>query len=164
MDDLAIVNRVIQEHHQVAGHLEQTGHSLNDFEALFNAQKVYSEWTQSSVEELSGKVSSLQKTIASLAERLEKHFGYEEQYLPSLLGSVLYNWLILEHKEISKNLKETEVAISQFNLEDKNREALLQRKTVLNQDISQLSQLIQEHASKEETVLNMMKKALESKR
>jgi hypothetical protein len=163
-DNLKIVDRVIKEHHTIRGHVKLVGDSVSDLEALFSLQKARPDWILSSTEALSEKQDKLQQTISALDEGLKNHFSFEEKLLPPLFGEFLMQALILEHSEIKKRIDETESLLTNTKLEGLSRRELLSQKAQIQQKVEGILQLVEEHAGKEETILKMLKKALEAKK
>ena len=161
-DNLKIVNRVIKEHHTIREHVKLVGDSVSDLEALFSLQKARPDWILSSTEALSEKQDKLQQTISALDEGLKNHFSFEEKLLPPLFGEFLMQALILEHGEIKKRIDETKSLLANTKLEGSSRRELLSRKARIQQKIEDILQLIEQHADREETILKMLQKALQS--
>ncbi len=163
VDNLTIIRKVIEEHHNIRTNIKLVGDSMNDLEAFFSLQKVYAGWTQSSKEGMIEKQEKLQQTMGSLMEGLKNHFGFEEKTLPSLFGELLMQALIFEHREIMNKLSEAKSMVFDTRLEGLDQKELLAKKWDIQQVMGSLPQMIEGHASKEETILNMMKKAMENK-
>jgi hemerythrin len=163
-DNLAIVNRAIEEHHNIRGHLKLVGDSISDLEALFSLQKARPDWILSSPEALLEKQAKLQQTISTLDEGLKNHFSFEERLFPPLFGELLMQALILEHRGIKKQIDEAKSLIANTKLEGLSQKELLSRKAQIQQKIEGILQVVEEHAGREETILKMLKKALEAKR
>ena len=163
VDKLMIIRKVIEEHHTIRTNIKLVGDSMNDMEAFLSLQKVYTGWTQSLKEEMLGKQQKLQQTVSSLSEGLQNHFGFEEKILPPLFGELLMQALIFEHREIMNKLSEAKSMVFDTRLEGLKQKELLAKKWDIQQVMGSLPQMIEEHARKEETILNMMKKAMENK-
>ena len=163
-DNLAIINRTIEEHHTLRGHTKLVGDSMNDLEALFSLQKARPDWILSSPETLSEKQVKLQQTISALDEGLKNHFGFEERLLPPLFGELLIQALILEHREIKKQIDEAKSLLVNTNLAGLKQKELLSQKAQIQQKVESILLLVEEHAGREETILKMLKKALEAKK
>lgn len=163
-DNLAIINRAIEEHHTIRGHIKLVGDSISDLEALFNLQKARPDWILSSLEALSERQVKLQQTISSLDEGLKNHFGFEEKLLPPLFGELLMQALILEHRGIKRQIDEAESLVVNTKLEGLSQKELLSKKAQIQQKVEGILQLVEEHAGREETILKMLKKALEAKK
>ncbi|MDO8568702.1 MAG: hemerythrin domain-containing protein [Dehalococcoidales bacterium] len=159
-DNLAIINRVIQEHQRIRSGIQAVGQSMNDMEAVFSLQQAYAGWTTSSIEATLERQKHLQKVMELLEIGLNNHFAFEENALPPLLGEMLMQALIIEHKEIRRQIAQAKVMLN-TKLTDLPQEALLQQKLQIQQAINVMSQTSEEHAAREEIILNMMKKVLE---
>jgi hemerythrin len=163
-DNLKIVNRAIEEHHTIRGHVKLVGDSVSDLEALFSLQKARPDWILSSTEALSEKQGNLQQTISALDEGLKNHFSFEEKLLPPLFGEFLMQALILEHCEIKKRIDDTKSLLANTKLVGLSQREMLSQKARIQQKVEGILQLVEEHAGKEETILKMLKKALETER
>lgn len=163
-DALAVMTRVIAEHRAIREHLKLAGESVADIEAIFALRRSYSDWTQSSVETLVAKQDQLQQTISFLDEGLKNHFAFEEEALPPLLGRLLMKAILLEHHDIGRQIRDAKGVLISTKLEGLDQQQLLAIKSKIQQAVNNLSQTVEEHASHEETILEMMRKTLESKR
>lgn len=162
-DNLAKVNRAIEEHHTIREHLKLVGDSVSDLEAMFTLQRARPEWILSPPEALMDKSAKLLQTLAALEEGLKNHFNFEERLFPPLLGNLLMKALLLEHGELKKLLEETRTLAAKLKSEGLNQRELLSKKTQIQRKVEDILRAIEEHASKEETILKMLKKALEAK-
>ncbi len=162
-DNLEIIRRVIEEHQYIRGHIKLVGDSISDMEAIFSLQKDQSGWSQSSIETLVDKQKKLQQSMSFLDEGLKNHFGFEEEVLPPLFGELLMQSLIFEHREIKNGISEAKSMVTGTRLEGLSQGELLVQKSRLQQVISNICRVVEEHAAKEETILKMMKRALEAK-
>jgi hemerythrin len=162
-DNLALVNRVIEEHHTIRGNIKLVGDSVSDLEALFSLQKARPELILSSPEKLKGKQEKLQQTLSYLDEGLKNHFGFEEKLLPPLFGEFLMKALVLDHRAINKQIDATKSLVAETTFEGMNQKELLSRKSQIQQYVDSILQLVEDHASREEIIMKMLKKALEHK-
>ena len=162
-EELKKVDRAIEEHHTIKGHMKLVGDSVSDLEALFSLQNMSPEWKLSTPEALPEKQKKLQRTIGALDEGVKNHFAFEERLFPPLFGEVLMRALKLEHREIRKQLSEAKSLVFDTKLEGLNQKELLSKKSQIQQKVEDVLQVIEEHALKEETLLKMVKKALEEK-
>lgn len=160
-DALAIIARVISEHHAIRGHIKLAGDTVNDIEALFTLQRTQSEWGQTSITALTEKRDQLLQTINFLEEGLKNHFDFEEEALPPLFGKLLMKAIRHEHNEISGQIESAKTTLANIKLEGLDQRELFSKKTVIQQNIHNLRQTVEEHAQHEEIILNMIKKALE---
>ena len=160
-DALAVINRVIAEHRVIRENVKLTGETVNDIEALVTLQRAHAQWTQSSIAALIEKQMQMQQAISFLEEGLKNHFGYEEKYLPPLFGEILMKALLLEHHQISRQIKDAKTTLADIKLEGLEQRELLSKKSQIQQMTGNISRTIEEHASHEEIILNMMRQALE---
>jgi hypothetical protein len=160
-DASAIITRIISEHHAIRGHIKLAGDTVNDIEALITLQRTQSGWSQTSIIALVEKRDQSLQAISFLEEGLKNHFGFEEEALPPLFGKILMKAILQEHRKISGQIESTRATLGSIELERLDRRELLSKKSVVQQSIDSLCQAVEEHAQHEETILGMMKKALE---
>ena len=160
-DALAVVTKVISEHHAIRGHIKLAGDTVNDIEALFALQRTQSGWSQTSITALIEKRDQLLQTISFLEEGLKNHFDFEEKALPPLFGKLLMKAILYEHHEISRQIRSAKTTLANIKLEGLDQRELFSKKSVIQQNIHNLRQTVEDHAQHEETILNMLKKALE---
>lgn len=162
-DNRAKINKIIDEHQIIRGHVKLVGESITDQEALLSLQSARTEWIPGRLEILSEKQNKLQKMINSLDEGLANHFAIEEGVLPPILGGFLMRALILEHQNIRRVLDNAKSMIANTKLEGLNREELMSREAEVQQTVNSLCHLIEEHANKEDLMLEMVQEALDEK-
>jgi len=161
-DALAVITRVISEHHNIRGHVKLAGDTVSDIEAIFTLRKAYSGWTQSSTQALVEKLNQIQQAVSSLEEGLKNHFTFEEAALPPFLGEFLMKALRQEHQEISRQIGKAKTRLVGTKLEGLSQQELLSRKSEIQQMVNHLSQTVEEHAGHEEIILGMVEKAVAS--
>jgi len=163
LDKLAIINRVIEEHQAIRQYVKLAGDSVSDWEALSSLERARADWIPGRLEILSEKQKRLQQTMSALEEGLKNHFAFEEKALPPLLGELLARALILEHQEIKKEIDKAKSITAEAKLEGLSRDELLSKESNIQQMVDSICQLVEEHATREETILAMMQRALEEK-
>lgn len=161
-DYIAIIDKVMAEHQSIRQHIKLVGDSVSDLEALFSLQQASLGWAQSSVEKLSSKKQQIQQTLLQADSGLKNHFKYEEDNLPPLFGEMLMNALLLEHHEIKKQIEVASSIANDTNLEGLKQTEILSKKSDLQISINSLCQDLERHATQEEQILRMLKKALEA--
>lgn len=159
-DALETIHKIIEAHHRIRENVMATGGLVSDFEALFSLQRAQSGWAVSSVEELAKVQERLQESIRILERGLGGHFSIEEKALPPLFGEMLMKALLLEHREIRQALDDVKSLLAETSLDKLNRADLLARKSQIHGKTSNITQLIEAHASKEEVILKMLECAL----
>ena len=100
MDNLEIIKEILAQHKAIFGQLESAHESVNDMEALLRLEKARSDLTSNVRQTLSQKRDQLEKIITPLDRGLRKHYAFEEENLPPLLGRVLTEALFFEHKQL----------------------------------------------------------------
>ena len=160
-DKLAVIKRIIDEHQTIKEHIKLVGDSVSDEEALAALQKAHADFIPGRLEVVSEKQKKLQQTVSSLEEGLKNHFTFEEKAMPPLLGELLMQAFVLEHREISKEIDEAKSKVANTKLEGLSREELLSKESHMQQMIDSICQLVEEHAAKEEAILDMVQRALE---
>jgi 2-hydroxychromene-2-carboxylate isomerase len=158
---LAVITKIIAEHHDIREHVKFAGDTVTDIEALFTLQKAYSGWTQSSAQALMAKQNQLQQAINFLEQGLKNHFASEEKALPPLFGELLMRALLVAHHDIGKQIENAKAMLAGTKLEGLSQPELLSKKSEIQHTVSSISQVVSEHASQEEIILNMIKRALE---
>ena len=162
-DNLAVIKQVIAEHQIIRENVKLAGDSVNDMEAMFNLQRAYSGWTLTSVEAINEKLNQLLQTVGLLDAGLNNHFAFEEQALPPLFGELLMQALLAEHQQIRQQIDKAKSMLAETQLAKLQPEKLLSEKSHIQQAVNAIGQVLEEHAAREETILNMMEKALEEK-
>ena len=162
-DNLAIIKKVIEEHQTIREHVKLVGDSIPDQEAMTALERARADWIPGQLEVLSGKHKKLQQTISALEEGLKNHFAFEGKVLPPLLGELIMRALIIEHREIGREINNAKLVVINTNLEGLNRKELLLKELDIQQMIDIICSLIEEHATREEAILEMVRVALEEK-
>ena len=163
-DHLAIIKRVIEEHQIIRGHIKLVGDSISDREALTTLEKARADWMPGRPELLVETQKKLQQSISFLDEGLRSHFVYEEKVLPPLLGELFMRAILLDHQQIKKGIDEAKSIVGNIKLEGLSREELLSRESHIQEMINSICQQVEEHATREEIILEMLQRALEEKK
>jgi hypothetical protein len=103
----------------------------------------------------------MQQAINFLEQGLKNHFAFEEDALLPLFGELLGQAVLREHHEISRQIDGAKTMLANIKLEGLEQRELLSQKSGVQEIINRLCQAVEEHAHNEETILNMVKKALE---
>ena len=162
-DYLAIVRRIIEWHQTIREHVKLVGDSISDREALISLERTRADWVPGRPGLLAETQKKLQRVMSFLDDGLKKHFAYEEEVLPPLLGELLMRALILEHRETMKEINEGKSIAAQTGLEGLSREELLSKESQIQETINSMGRLVEEHLAKEERILEMLQRALEDK-
>ena len=154
-DKLAIVNRIIEWHQTIRGHIKLVGDSITDQEAVVALGKERTDFIPGRLEVLSKKQEKLQQTLNFLEDGLKNHFAFEEDVLSPLLGELLAQALLVEHQEIENEIARAKSIAASTKLEGLSREELLSEESHIQQIVDYICQLVDEHATREEAILEM---------
>jgi hypothetical protein len=161
MDErLKVIQIVIDEHRMIRDNVKLVGDTVSDSEAMKLLNETHNNLNPRQMDVVSHSHQDLQGTVNILEQGLSNHFTVEEKTLPSLLGELLWEALRIEHNDINNSVGEVKTAITTFSLEGLNREEMFYKEFNLQKVINNLTQQIEEHATKEETILDMLKRAL----
>ncbi len=160
-ESMAIIRRVIEEHQSIRGKIKLVGESLSDQEAITSLKRARVDWIPGRLEILAEKQGKLQQTLNFLEEGLENHFAFEEEALPPLFGELLMRALLLDHREIRKEIAEAKSMAPDLSLEGLSREELILKESQIQGLIDGICRLIEEHAAREEVILGMLQRALQ---
>ena len=163
-DSLAIVKRVIEEHQVIRGHIKLVGDSVADQESLNAISKVRSDWIPGRGGDPAEKRDKLRQAVGYLEGGLVNHFAFEEKALPPLLGELFMRALVIEHQEVKRGIERVKELIVGVELEGLDRDGLMAKESGIQQAVAGLCRLVEEHALREETLLEMLRKALEDKK
>jgi hemerythrin len=160
MDYLTIINKTIEAHRVIRGHIKLVGEAIPDKEALFNLSRESPNWLPGQAR-LAEKQQKLQQTLSALDEGLKNHFAFEEKYLPPLLGEFLLRALLADHRLIKDELSNAKSMAFDTNLTALNPEEIAAYQFRIHQKINGLREMVEEHATREDVVLNWLKRALQ---
>jgi hemerythrin len=161
-DYLTKINELIEEHRTIGSGVKRVGDSVSDQEALASLKGVRSDWVPGRLELMAEKQRKLKQTMSFLEEGLRSHFAKEEDVLPALLGEFLMQSLLLEHQEIIGKIDEVRLVTADSRLKGLSEAELEFLDSEVKQKISDFSRLIEEHADKEEMMLEMVTRALKA--
>lgn len=162
-NDLSIISKIIEWHQTIRTHVKLVGESVTDREALSSLQKSRAEWVPGQLELLAEKQKNLLQTTSFLSDGLKNHFSYEEKVLLPLLGELFMRALILDHREIMREIDEAKKIAADTMLEGLSRDDLLARESEIQQVIDSMCQAVEEHSTREEIILEMLQRALRDK-
>ena len=161
-DYLAKINEIIEEHRTIGSNVKLVGDSVSDQEALASLKSVRSDWPPDRLELLAEKQRKLKQTMDFLEEGLRNHFSKEEDVLPTLLGEFLMQSLLLEHEEITGKIDGVKLVATDSELGGLSEAELESLDSEIKRKISDFSRLIEEHADREEMMLEMVARALKT--
>lgn len=162
-DKLASILKIAAEHRGIRGHVKLAGDTVADPEAKSACEQLRIEWIPGQLSILSERRDKLEQVINRLEKGLNAHFAFEEGVMPEIVGDVFTDALKLDHNDIRKEINEAKSLVSKAGLEGLSREDLLDREAEIQEIINGLCNLIEEHAEREETILEMVQRTLKAK-
>lgn len=163
-DDLEVVNKIIEEHRNIRTNVKLVGDTVSDPEGLLRLEQARPDWMLGTPGQLAEKQTRLGQTLNYLYDGLQNHFKLEEKWLPDLLGVLVMEALALEHVQIKADIETIRGILAKANLEEMSHEERLNFKWTIEPKIEEIRRTLETHAGKEETILSMVKKALEARR
>jgi hemerythrin len=159
-DKLALIKQITAEHQGIKGHVKLAGDTVADGEALKALEKLRLDWVPGQLNILTERRHKLEQVINLLDEGLTNHFALEENVYPELLGDTFTRALMMDHEEIRREIAEAKSLVNNDGLEGLSREDLLARESDVQQAIDGICHIIEEHAAREEILLEMVQKVL----
>ncbi|MFC1950914.1 hemerythrin domain-containing protein [Chloroflexota bacterium] len=160
-DHLNVIKSVSDEHQEIKGHVKLVGDTITNHEAADTLQKLRSQWIPGQLDVLATRLDKLKAALSALNTGLNNHFSYEEKSLPSILGDTLMKAVLIEHKQIKEEIANVRKLLDGVDFEGLEREAIIAKEMQVQQVITRILHIIESHANKEETVMEMIRKVLE---
>ena len=160
-DKLALIKEICDAHQVIMGNLTATDAALSDQSVLLGLDRQRAAWTPGSFGDLEAGKQRLLEVFDRLERGLDGHFKLEEKAFPPLFGELMLRGLLVEHAEIRTELAETRAMIECIDFTGQDREAAIQRQADIQQALGALAMLIQDHATSEEAILNLLQRGIE---
>lgn len=160
-DHLDIIKNVADEHNAIKGNIKLVGDTVTDSEAKGTLEKLRSEWIPGQLDVLSTRLDKLKQSLNALKAGLNNHFAFEEETFPPILGDILMKALLIEHKQIKQEIDDAQKLLDEVNLKGLKREEVIAKEMQVQQVITRILHIIENHADKEEVIMEMLRKALE---
>jgi hypothetical protein len=157
---LASIKRVADEHQTIRRHLRLAGDSVPDKQALAVLEKAQVELAPDQTGLPPEKMEAIQQALSALDDGLVNHFHHEEESLSPLLGDLLMQALVLEHQEIAGAISKARQILAGIQKGELNQRERLARELDLYQTIDDIRLMVDDHASREETILDMVHRVL----
>jgi|WetSurMetagenome_2_1015567.scaffolds.fasta_scaffold14489_3 hypothetical protein len=163
LDPLEIIRNILAQHFTITENIKTTGDRMNDIDAVFSIQVASYQTAQSaySVSNLLEKRIHLLNTINILEDGLKKHFTYEERVMPLVLGDLLLEDILHDHKKITGQIENVKASL--INLEKLNKDEIQSKRLELVENVNNLRDIIVNHTHFEEEILGVIKKVFENK-
>ena len=162
-DEIEIVKHIMEEHTAIRERSKVVGDEINDIEALEGLQLLRDSFSGTNEIILADKLKELKQAMGYFIESLRKHFDDEEPLLPGILGEPIARALTYEHRKIIEDITSL-IAIG----DNKGLDQISQQRSpaiVMHvfQRISALRKMVEEHATREDVVLQMLLIGLQEK-
>jgi len=161
MDKIEILKRLQEEHKIIRNNITLANQRVNDLAVMSAASAIGVGMVFSSNGSLQGKPEKSQKAIDYIYDGLNRHFAFEEEYLPPLIEPAIMQGLKAEHEVIRAKLEKARSALTDIRMDSLKEEQILSWKNDIWHIMNSIYWTIERHASKEETILREMQKAME---
>jgi hypothetical protein len=161
MNNLEIIITVLAQHKVIFGQLESAQESMNDMEALLRLEKARTDLTVNVRQTLAQKRDKLESIISPLDQGLRKHYAFEEEYLPPLLGRVLTEALFFEHKQLLFQMEQANSFILGINVSGLTRVEEMNKESLIYGQLDNLRRNKLDHLNREEAVLLTLQNIVE---
>jgi hypothetical protein len=151
LNELITLDSLINEHSGITGHMNSICKLTEDWKEM-EIMAQTSNLDHQQISDLNQKSSNLRITMSYLEDGLMNHWVHEDVVFPGLIGGPLMKALKKEHEEILKQMREINYILSKSSPQD-----FLSGYSYLNLIISNLCRIIQEHETKEDTILVLLK-------
>ncbi len=158
---LEIIDEVIREHRHISEDIGVLNRGVPDERARDSLESVQAELIPGRSRSLRELKDKLTADLDRLNTGLDKHFTYEEEALPELLGPLMMRALEVQHRQISREIAETRAIVEDIEADVTDREQHLREEMRIRNGIIGLTQLVENHATTEEKILDMLKQALQ---
>lgn len=163
MDNLEIIRQVLAQHKVIFGQLKSTGESVSDMEALLRLETARADLTLGFQHTLSEKRDQLEKIISPLDRGLRKHYAFEEEMLPPLLGPALTEALKTEHRDLLSEMQKMIFMLNNTRLEGLSHLDEISQEAIMSNSLRNLQGQKLDHQKREEALLLTLQLILEEK-
>ena len=155
-DEIREVKHIIDEHTAIRERSRVVGDEINDLEALDDLKGLRDSFSNTDEVVLADKIKVLRESMSHFINSLSKHFDDEDQLFPKVLGEPLARALKHEHQQIKEDINSI-IAIG----DNRGLDQISQQRSPaivmhIFQRISALRKMVEEHALKEDVVLQML--------
>jgi hypothetical protein len=163
MDDLEIIRQVLAQHKVIFGQLESASESVSDMEALLKLEKARADLNLGYQKTLTEKRAEIERIIAPIDRGLRKHYSFEEEVLPPMLGRVLTKALISEHKHLLFQMEQMISLLTEINAEGLTQSQALGKESLIYERLDNLRRNKMDHLNREEAILLTLQNVIELK-
>lgn len=162
-DEIEQVKHIIEEHTAIRGRSKVVGDEINDLEALEDLKLLRDSFSGTDEIVLADKLKVLKQSMRHFIESLRKHFDDEEQLFPGILGEPLARTLKHEHQQIMEDITSIIAIGDNKGLDQISKQRSPAIVMHIFQRINALRKMVEEHAIREDTVLQMLLAGLQER-
>jgi len=155
-DEIEKVKHIIEEHTAIRERSKVVGDEINDLEALEDLKLLRDSFSGSAEVNLVGKLKELKQAMIYFIDGLRNHFDEEEKLFPGILGEPLARALAHEHRQITEDITSLIAIGDHAGLDQISQQRSPAILMYIFQRINALRKMVEEHALKEDVVLQML--------
>ena len=158
------VKHIIEEHTAIRGHSKVVRDEINDLEALEEFKILRDSFSGIDETALANKLKELKEAMNYFIDVLSKHFDDEEPLFPRILGEPIARALTREHRQIREEIVSLIAIGDNKGLDQISKQRSPAIVMHIFQRISALRKIVEEHAIKEDVVLQMLLAGLQEEK
>jgi len=165
--ELALIQRIIEEHKVIKKGMQALEQKANDAEALMGLEQAKEAFMPGRLEPKKG-LQMLQESLGAIEKGLQKHFDFEETGLPSVVGrygdeevKASLNSLFLEHKDLRSRMAHSKKHIADLVSGNLSRQLWEASAHDMRAHISHTRKLLEAHAEIEQELLHQLQDQLQ---
>ena len=155
-DEIEKVKHILEEHTRIREHSKVVGDEINDLEALEDLKLLRESFSGTEEIALADKLKELKEAMNYYINGLRKHFDDEEKLFPEILGEPLSRALAREHQQIIRDITSLLAVGDKEGLDQISQQRSPAIMMHISQRISALRKMVEEHAMREDVVLQML--------
>ena len=163
MEDLDIITKVMEQHKVLLNQINSVSETMSDKDALFLMDKAQTELSVNFRSSLKERRASLIESLNTIEKGLKNHYDFEEEMLPPLLGKLLTEAMIIEHKNLIAEMRKVISKIGKIKLEGLNHESEINQEAIMSKLLNTLRDKKLDHQRREEAILLTLQKICEEK-
>ena len=155
-DEMEKVKYIIEQHTVIGERSKVVGDEINDLEALEDLKLLRDSFSGTDEIVLADKLKELKQAMSYLIGSLRKHFDDEEKLFPGILGEPIARALTHEHRQITEDITSLMAIGDNRGLDQISQQRSPAIVMHIFQRIGALRKMVEEHALREDVVLQML--------
>lgn len=156
MEDLEIIRKIMDQHKVLADQINFTTMTLSDKDALLVLEKAQADLAVDFRRSLKARRDLVIESLTLAEKGLKNHYDFEEQMLPPLLGQLLTQGLIIEHKDLMAEMRRVISLIGNIDLKGLSRADEITQEAIMSESLSALRSKKSDHQKREEAMLQTL--------